>query len=114
QRECDLRRTAAPAGPAPLAALITASSGHAPSPPPRQMINPKLSAPSPTLIVKPGATPADLHRTPDTTAAYSTPHGAAIGPHKERPASHRAARASACGSAETRERRRRVAFPKLK
>jgi hypothetical protein len=33
------------------------------------MINPKLSALSPNLIMKPGTTPADLHRIPDATAS---------------------------------------------
>src|SRR6266513_3017368 len=37
------------------------------------MINPALSAPSPNLIMKPGTTPADLHRIPDATHASSRP-----------------------------------------
>jgi hypothetical protein len=36
------------------------------------MTSPKLSAPPPDLITKPGTTPADSHRIPDATHASSS------------------------------------------
>ena len=61
----DLRRPAAPAGPAPFPARpalpAPATYRHRqPSPPTAA----KPSVPSPNLIMKPGTTPADLHRIP--------------------------------------------------
>jgi hypothetical protein len=58
----ELKRPAPPAGPAPLAARTTppAPARHQQTQPARAP--PKLSAPSRNLIMKPGTTPAGLHR----------------------------------------------------